>query len=86
MGRQVLELRSEKFRELQKEALKQPGIVSAELMGRGVRLALAAGQPTEAALAGLRGQGLSFEAGAPESPSLEDLFIDLVQQSRTQEA
>jgi hypothetical protein len=51
-----------------------------------VRLALAAGQPTEAVLAGLRSRGLSFEAGAPESPSLEDLFIDLVQQSRTQEA
>jgi ABC-2 type transport system ATP-binding protein len=86
MGRRVLELRSERFRELQREALRQPGVLSAELMGRGVRLALPAGHAAEPVLASLRTAGMTFEAGPAEAPSLEDLFIELVQVSRARGA
>jgi hypothetical protein len=82
----VLELRSERFRELQREALRQPGVLSAELMGRGVRLALPAGHAAGPVLAGLQAAGLAFEAGPAEAPSLEDLFIELVQVSRARGA
>ncbi len=82
LGRQVVELRTEAFRELRQEALKHPEVVSAELMGRGVRLSLASDARSEAVLAHLRSLGLAFEPMAPELPSLEDLFISLVQASR----
>ena len=82
MGRQVLDLRTEKFRELQRATKGQPQIISSELMGRGVRLSLAKNSDPGPVLGSLRQQGFSFEATAPELPSLEDLFIDLVQQSR----
>ena len=82
MGRQVLELRTEQFREMQRATKGQPHIISSELMGRGVRLSLAKNSNPGPVLGTLRQQGFAFEATAPELPSLEDLFIDLVQQSR----
>lgn len=82
MGRQIIELKTERFRELQAEARKVPDIESAELLGRSVRLAFLAGMNPEPVLAGLRAQGFAFEALPPELPSLEDLFIDLVQKDR----
>ncbi len=85
MGRQVLELRTEQFRALQRATQGIHQIISSELMGRGVRLSLAVNSNPDPVLADLRRQGFSFEATAPELPSLEDLFIDLVQQSRQKE-
>ena len=85
MGRQVIEMRTEQFRELQRATQTQPGTLSAELMGRGVRLSMARDANPGPVLASLRQQGFSFEAKAPELPSLEDLFIDLVQQSRKEQ-
>ena len=82
MGRQVVEVRTERFRELQTEAAKHPDVIDAELMGRGVRLSLPTSASPEGVLAHLRGLGLTFDPKAPELPSLEDLFIKLVQDSR----
>ncbi len=84
LGRQVIELRTEQFRELQAAAKELDGaILSAELLGRGVRLSL----PTEAnpseILEALRSRGFSFTPQDPELPSLEDLFIHLVQSGRS---
>ncbi len=85
MGRQVIEVRTERFRELQHAAVALPQVVSSELMGRGVRLSLAVNASPDPVLGALRQQGFSFESTAPELPSLEDLFINLVQQSRQSE-
>ena len=82
MGRQIIELKTERFRELQGEARKLPAVQSAELLGRSVRLSLAAGSAPEPILVQLRSQGFTFDALPPEMPSLEDLFIDLVQKDR----
>ncbi|MFN8009769.1 MAG: ABC transporter ATP-binding protein [Holophagaceae bacterium] len=82
MGRQVVEVRAEGFRELRQAALNLPEVLDAELMGRGVRLSLDAETPAEAVLGRLRSMGLAFAPMAPELPSLEDLFISLVQASR----
>ncbi|HEX9081952.1 MAG TPA: ABC transporter ATP-binding protein [Holophagaceae bacterium] len=82
MGRQVLELRTDRFRDLQIEARRQPEVVAAELQGRAVRISLASGADPAAMLERLHQAGLAFEAQPAELPSLEDLFVDLVQRSR----
>ena len=82
MGRQIIEVKTERFREFQAEARKLPEVHSAELLGRSVRLSLPAGESPESVLAALQGQGFQFEAQPGELPSLEDLFIDLVQKDR----
>ena len=83
LGRQVVELRSEAFSELREAARAQAGVQSAELLGRTVRLSLPCGTDPGDLLARLRAGGHRFEAQEPELPSLEDLFVDLVQRSRT---
>ena len=82
MGRRVLELRGERFRELQAEARRHPEVLAAELQGRGVRLSLAGNRDPGPLLERLRASGLAFEALPPGLPSLEDLFVDLVQRVR----
>jgi ABC-2 type transport system ATP-binding protein len=82
LGRQILELRTEHFRELQLAARALPEVLAAELLGRSVRLSLPATLAPEELLARLRLAGHAFEALPPEPPSLEDLFVDLVQRSR----
>jgi ABC-2 type transport system ATP-binding protein len=82
MGRQVLDLRCERFRELQQAALAMPDVLSAELLGRGLRLSLPAGADPAPLILNFRSQGFDVVASNPELPSLEDLFIDLVQKSR----
>jgi hypothetical protein len=57
-------------------------VLAAELLGRSVRLSLAGGLDPLDLLARLRVEGLDFEAMPPEPPSLEDLFVELVQRSR----
>ncbi len=83
LGRQVLELRTSHFRELQLAARAHPEVLAAELMGRSVRLSLLSGLDPADLLAQLRQEGCTFEALPPEPPSLEDLFVELVQRSRT---
>jgi len=82
LGRHVVELRSDRFRELQAEARTLPEVLAAELQGRAVRLSLASDRDPAPVLARLRTAGLGFEALPPELPSLEDLFVDLVQRTR----
>jgi ABC-2 type transport system ATP-binding protein len=82
MGRQVVELRSEAYRELQAEARRRPEVLAAELMGRGVRLSLPRDLDPAPTLSHLAATGHAFHALPPEAPSLEDLFIDLVEQGR----
>ncbi len=82
LGRQVVELRSDQFRELQSEARRLSGILAAELQGRAVRISLPAEVDPAPVLARLRNAGFAFEALPSELPSLEDLFVDLVQRSR----
>ncbi len=82
LGRQIVELRTERFRELQLVARAQPEVLAAELLGRSVRLSLPGSLDTGGLLARLREAGFSFEAMPGESPSLEDLFVDLVHRSR----
>jgi ABC-2 type transport system ATP-binding protein len=81
--RQVIELRTERFRALQIAARSQPEVLAAELLGRSVRLSLPGDLEPAGLLARLRQDGYVFEAQPPEPPSLEDLFVDLVQRSRT---
>ncbi len=81
LGRQVVELRGDGFRALQAEALTCPEVLAAELQGRAVRLSLEAGLDPAPLLSRLRA-GHAFEALPPELPSLEDLFVELVQRSR----
>jgi ABC-2 type transport system ATP-binding protein len=83
LGRQVIELRTERFRELQLAARAEPDVLAAELLGRSVRLSLAGRLDPADLLARLRKEGHTFEALPPEPPSLEDLFVDLVQHART---
>ena len=83
LGRQVVELRTERFRDLQLAARAHPEVLAAELLGRSVRLSLPGLLDPAPLLAQLRSEGFAFEALPPESPSLEDLFVDLVQRSRT---
>ncbi len=82
MGRQVLDLRCERFRELQQATLTLPDVISAELLGRGLRLSLPAGLDPAPLLRNLTSQGFDLQSSLPDLPSLEDLFIDLVQKSR----
>ncbi|BDU69548.1 multidrug ABC transporter ATP-binding protein [Geothrix oryzae] len=82
LGRQVIELRAEGFRALRAAARARPEVLAAELLGRSVRLSLPAEADPSALLAALRQAGHAFEALPPELPSLEDLFVDLVQRSR----
>jgi ABC-2 type transport system ATP-binding protein len=83
LGRQVVELRADRFRDLQLAARRQPEVLAAELLGRSVRLSLPASLAPEALLTRLRAEGHTFEALPAEQPSLEDLFVDLVQHART---
>jgi hypothetical protein len=78
----VIELRTERFRELQIAARAHPVVLAAELLGRSVRLSLPGSLEPSGLLAQLRSAGHTFEALPPETPSLEDLFVDLVQRSR----
>jgi ABC-2 type transport system ATP-binding protein len=82
LGLQVIELRTERFRELQLAARAQPEVLAAELMGRSVRLSLPGDLEPAALLARLGNAGFHFEAMPSEAPSLEDLFVDLVHRSR----
>lgn len=82
LGRQVVELRSDHFRELQTEARKLPEVLAAELQGPAVRLSLAMDRDPGPVLNRLQEAGLDFQALPPELPSLEDLFVDLVQRTR----
>ena len=82
LGRQVIELRTERFRDLQIAARLHPEVLAAELLGRSVRLSLSGTLDPAGLLARLREEGHAFEALPPEPPSLEDLFVDLVQRSR----
>ena len=82
LGRQVIELRSDRFRELQTAARNHSEVLAAELLGRSVRLSLAGGLDPGNLIAQLREEGNVFEAMPSEPPSLEDLFVDLVQRSR----
>lgn len=82
LGRQVVEIRTERFRELQTAARALPGVLSAELMGRSVRLSLPAEAIPGELLRHLLDEGHAFDALPPGPPSLEDLFVDLVQRSR----
>ncbi|MFZ1376483.1 MAG: ABC transporter ATP-binding protein [Geothrix sp.] len=82
LGRQMIELRTEQFRALQTAARAHPEVLAAELLGRSVRLSLPAGLEPAGLLNRLRLEGFAFEALPPEPPSLEDLFVDLVQRAR----
>jgi len=82
LGRQVIPLQAEDFQTLQRAATGLPEAHSAILQGRTVRLSLRVDQDPTQALESLRRQGLHFRAEPPELPSLEDLFVDLVQQNR----
>jgi ABC-2 type transport system ATP-binding protein len=83
LGQQVIELRTEQFRELQLAARGHAGVLAAELLGRTVRLSLPNPFDAAALLSDLQALGHVFEAGPPGLPSLEDLFVDLVHRSRT---
>jgi ABC-2 type transport system ATP-binding protein len=83
LGRQVVELRTQRFRELQVAARAHSEVLAAELLGRSVRLSLPITLDASRLLVGLEQEGFAFEALPPEPPSLEDLFVDLVQRSRT---
>lgn len=80
--RWVLALRAERFRELQAVASGLPGVHEAVLQGRTVRISLREGEDPHALLGALEARGFTFKAEAPERPSLEDLFVDLVRQDR----
>jgi ABC-2 type transport system ATP-binding protein len=82
LGRQVIELRTDRFRDLQIAARAHPEVLAAELLGRSVRLSLPGNLEPAGLLAQLRAEGFIFEALPSEPPSLEDLFVDLVQRSR----
>jgi ABC-2 type transport system ATP-binding protein len=82
LGRQVLVLRTETYRQLQAASQSLPGVLSAVLQGRSVRLTLPAGAEPGPVLEGLRAKGFAFTPSAPELPSLEDFFVDLVNQDR----
>jgi ABC-2 type transport system ATP-binding protein len=82
LGRQVIELRTERFRELQLAVRTHPEVLAAELLGQSVRLSLPGSLDPSSLLAQLRVEGFTFDAMPPEPPSLEDLFVDLVQRSR----
>lgn len=81
-GRWIVALRGERFRELQVAARALPEVQDAVLQGRTVRVSLPEGTDPRSVQAALQVQGFTFTAQAPERPSLEDLFVDLVRQDR----
>ncbi|MBI4913011.1 MAG: ABC transporter ATP-binding protein [Acidobacteria bacterium] len=86
LGQQVLVLRGDAYRGLRAAAAGMPGVLSAVLQGRSVRLALPAKADPGGILDSLAALGLDFEASEPELPSLEDLFVDLVRLDRKEAA
>jgi ABC-2 type transport system ATP-binding protein len=82
MGRRVLSLRTPEYRRLQEAARSLPGVLSAVLQGRAVRLTYAEGTEPAAILDAVSSLGLPFQPAEPELPSLEDFFVDLVDQAR----
>lgn len=82
LGRKVIPLQGTEFQALRLAASQMPEVHSAILQGRTVRLSFEASQNPEPTLVRLREQGLNFTSGPTELPSLEDLFVDLVQQNR----
>ena len=85
LGRKVLRLRSEAFRELREAAAALPGVHSAQLQGRSVRISLPAELPEEGVLQALKAHGFEFHAYPLEQPSLEDYFTELVRRSRAEQ-
>jgi ABC-2 type transport system ATP-binding protein len=83
MGRRVLALRTPEYRALRAAAEKIPGVLSAVLQGRSVRLTCAEDTDPAAILGAVAALGLPFTPGEPELPSLEDFFVDLVDQDRS---
>jgi len=84
LGRQVLVLRTDRYRELQTAAQALPGVLSAVLQGRSVRVTLPADADGRALLDQVRALGIPFTPSVPELPSLEDFFVDLVHRDRAQ--
>ncbi|OQA36267.1 MAG: putative ABC transporter ATP-binding protein YbhF [Acidobacteria bacterium ADurb.Bin340] len=80
--RWVLTLRTERFRELRTLASGLPGVHDVLLQGRSVRISFPEGVDPNSLLGALESRGFTFTAQAPERPSLEDLFVDLVRQDR----
>jgi ABC-2 type transport system ATP-binding protein len=83
LGQRVLQLRSERYRELRAAARNLPEITSAVLQGRAVRVSFLQSCPPEQVLQALAATGIAFQAEAPEWPSLEDFFVNLVERSRS---
>jgi len=84
LGRQVLALRTDRYRELLAATQGLPDILSAIMQGRSVRVTLPAGLEPGPVLERIRALGIPFTAAEPELPSLEDFFVDLVRQDRAQ--
>ncbi|WP_306601356.1 ABC transporter ATP-binding protein [Geothrix sp. 21YS21S-2] len=82
LHRRVLSLRTPEYRRLQEAARAIPGVLSAVLQGRSVRLTYAEGGDPGAILQAVASLGLPFAPAEPELPSLEDFFVDLVDQGR----
>jgi hypothetical protein len=82
MGQRVMVLRSERFRELRSAARSLPDVRAAVLQGRAVRVSFLEATPAEHVLRALAATGIPFQPDAAEMPSLEDLFVDLVERSR----
>ena len=82
LGQRVLHLRSERYRELREAARRLPEVRSAVLQGRAVRVSIPESCPAEKVLQALAATGIDFQAEPPALPSLEDLFVDLVERSR----
>lgn len=82
LGRRVLALRTPEYRQLQEAARGIPGVLSAVLQGRSVRLTYPEATDPGAILSAVAALGLPFAPAEPELPSLEDFFVDLVDQDR----
>jgi len=82
MRRRVLVLRTPEYRRLQAAALAIPQVTSSVLQGRAVRVTIPEDTDPAAVLAAVAALGLPFTPAEPELPSLEDFFVDLVDQDR----
>jgi ABC-2 type transport system ATP-binding protein len=86
-GRPILELRTPRAAEAMRLLDDMPDVEKTSLFGTAVHVVLrTAGVRPEALVAQLRAQGIQVESVEPVAPSLEDVFLDVVERAEQRRA
>jgi ABC-2 type transport system ATP-binding protein len=81
-GRPILELRTARAADAMRSLDTMPEVEKTSLFGTAVHVVLrTANTPADALVARLRAQGIAVDSVEPVSPSLEDVFLDVVERA-----